>query len=178
MKMDQALKIAIYGAPLLVLLLWTGKLESQRRQGRRIEVPIVGVDPRDLISGHFVQFHLDLGADDPCKNPKSQAISDEKPVCVCWRSGDSVANIESVKFCQGEAPSCELLMRGQCEGLRFSAGIERFYIPEEDAKYLHTLPRGSHLVVRLTEDGRSFAEELRPEGLDYDGWIKKMKNQP
>jgi hypothetical protein len=176
MKMDQAFKIAIYGAPLLVLLAWTGRLESQRRQGKRLEVPIVGVDPRDLISGHFLQFHLDLGGNDPCQNPTSDATIDEKAVCVCWRSENGVAAVASINICQEqEATSCDHLMRGHCNGLRFTAGVERFYIPEEDAKYVPTLPPGSRLVVRLTKDGRSFAEELRPEGLAYDVWINKMR---
>lgn len=166
-------KYLIYALPVVGLLIWIGILEYDFRHARRIEVPIVGYDPRDLISGHYVEFRLDLGDQNPCKAVEQSP--DQSELCLCWQPGD-VAALAWALPCKSRSDSCEVLMRGTCSKQQFVGGIERFYIPENDTPYLQQLPSQSTLVVRVTKDGRSFADELKPARTPYKKWISKMKS--
>lgn len=45
--------------PVICLLLWGSFLEYDKNSGRKILVSIKGYDPRDLLSGHYVQYIID-----------------------------------------------------------------------------------------------------------------------
>lgn len=45
--------------PALFLLAWVGTIEIQRYQGREVVVRLMGYDPRDLLSGHYISYQID-----------------------------------------------------------------------------------------------------------------------
>lgn len=45
--------------PLLCLIVWAGHLEYQKQTGYIIKLPITGYDPRDLFSGHYINYQID-----------------------------------------------------------------------------------------------------------------------
>ncbi len=49
----------LFFVPFIALLLWTGWLYYARHNGTDIRVVITGYDPRDLLSGHFIQYTID-----------------------------------------------------------------------------------------------------------------------
>ena len=69
-----------------------------------------------------------------------------------------------------------LFIKGTCEGEGFAAGIERFYIPEEDSSYLEVLPPQSTIVLSVTSGGKALGKRLKPGGTDYDKWIHQQHN--
>lgn len=45
--------------PFVGLFLWTMWLYTQQATGKEIKVVIAGYDPRDLLSGHYIQYTID-----------------------------------------------------------------------------------------------------------------------
>ncbi len=172
MKSQGMLRIIAFGLPLLVFGLWVAQLEWQKSKAKRLEVAIEGYDPRDLISGHFLRYRLVLGGMDPCKSP---GLGRTDALCLCWTQEEVAARATWSGACDAVPASCSLKMRGQCGPFGFEAGIERAYIPEADAEFLKTVPPGSRVVLSLTKDGQSFVEELKPEGMAYQEWIRKKR---
>ena len=46
-------------SPFLILLSWTIKLHYQKETLPEVILPITGYDPRDLLSGHYIQYQID-----------------------------------------------------------------------------------------------------------------------
>ncbi len=51
--------IALVFLPIIALLFWVAMIEVQRGQGKEVVVRLRGYDPRDLLSGHYIQYWLD-----------------------------------------------------------------------------------------------------------------------
>lgn len=54
----------IFYTPLLVLLVWTAWLYGLQMTGEEVTVAIRGYDPRDLLSGHYIQYTIDWNRTD------------------------------------------------------------------------------------------------------------------
>ncbi|MBF0368860.1 MAG: GDYXXLXY domain-containing protein [Magnetococcales bacterium] len=122
--------------------------------GTEVTFAIQGFDPRDLLSGHYLIYRIDYQAEDPCQADNGQT-EHGSPVWLC---------IEPRAF-HLYAPSrerCPLTIPGRCEKRRFKAGLERFYIPEEEARPLDRLVRNSRgsLIVSVTPRGGAVVKEL------------------
>ena len=82
-----------------------------------------GYDPRSLLSGHFLTYRVLYPS-----QTKEICPTDFRPsVYVCLKT-------KGVSF--KKVPYCKPFIKGECVLGRFKAGIERFYIPEKDAKKL------------------------------------------
>lgn len=51
--------IGLVFLPIIALLVWIATIEVERHQGQKVIVRIRGYDPRDLLSGHYIQYSLD-----------------------------------------------------------------------------------------------------------------------
>lgn len=49
----------LFAIPFLCLLAWTLQLTWQRSHGQEVKVAVMGYDPRDLLSGHYIQYQID-----------------------------------------------------------------------------------------------------------------------
>lgn len=49
----------ILGLPILFLGMWGVSLKIQMNSGLEVRLPIRGYDPRDLLSGHYIQYQID-----------------------------------------------------------------------------------------------------------------------
>ena len=49
----------IFGLPILALAFWGAILRIQMNSGFELKLPITGYDPRDLLSGHYIQYQID-----------------------------------------------------------------------------------------------------------------------
>lgn len=45
--------------PFVCLVVWTLCLTWQRNHGTEVKVAVMGYDPRDLLSGHYIQYQID-----------------------------------------------------------------------------------------------------------------------
>jgi len=72
--------------PLICLMVWTVSLHIQRQSGQEVRVQITGYDPRDLLSGHYIQYQIDWEKTD-CSQFEGQVCPDTKYFCKKARWG-------------------------------------------------------------------------------------------
>jgi hypothetical protein len=173
MTRQQRLTLLCFLLPIAVLVIWTLRLHVQRAHGVVIEVPIKGYDPRDLLAGHYLRFHLDLGRQDPCLRPGEKPKADPAPRCLCLQGKG--LTIEWQGVCEEKPASCELYIQGRCDWSGFTAGVERFYIPEKDSQWIPRLPEGSRLLLSVQANGSALPIELKPAGKSYQEYIDEKR---
>lgn len=142
--------------PVIALLAWTVKLETSYQSGMEIQVKIKGYDPRDLLSGHYIRYLLDLGSVDLCDNQ----VSD--PTCVCLAPDtDNLTSVAlSVISCNASFNDCPVRLKGKCEGSRYLAGVERYSIPERLAPALQVLPINSRALLSVDREGNAQIKQI------------------
>ena len=69
-----------FALPLIILIGWTITLYAQRQSGQDVRVQITGYDPRDLLSGHYIQYRIDWKATD-CTQFENHICPDTKYFC-------------------------------------------------------------------------------------------------
>ena len=57
--MNKRVLITLFFIPLLMLATWAEWLYMQRATGVDVKVAVTGYDPRDLLSGHYIQYTID-----------------------------------------------------------------------------------------------------------------------
>lgn len=134
--------------PFLALILWTASVALTHSSGTSYRVRIVGYDPFDLISGHYIRFRYDFGAATIC------AKAEPKKSCVCLvPDAEGFLLASRTEDCSTAGAECPLFVRGECKDNGFLADAQRFYIPEEYAPVLVTLPPESSAEIKLDSSG-------------------------
>ena len=67
--MKKPLLLAVLFLPLVCLIGWTIFLTASRNQGKDVKVAVMGYDPRDLLSGHYIQYQIDWNRTDCSQFP-------------------------------------------------------------------------------------------------------------
>jgi uncharacterized membrane-anchored protein len=147
--------------PILCLFLLSIYKAIKVSIGKEIVIPITGYDPRDLLSGHYLIYRLDLNNENLCKDTeKNNTII---YLCLNQNIDNTVnsAKIPGYKVDQKRS-SCDAILKGKCMKNRFLAGVERFYIPEEYSKKLDKVIRDSKgkLVVSIDRNGNAVIKDL------------------
>ena len=62
--MNKKILALLLFAPLIALFAWTASLYVRQATGRDVIVAIQGYDPRDLLSGHYIQYTIDWNRTD------------------------------------------------------------------------------------------------------------------
>lgn len=167
--------------PLLAMLAWAANHAWRSAHGERVELRVQGYDPRDLLSGHFLQYMVDYGTEAaPCalgaspdgatpqlspEEPSSRELPNLEPQCVCLtRHADSSRHVAVWSKPCSDMPPCAVFVRGHCVGSRFEAGIERFYIPEGYQSQLAVVPDESSIVVSVSPDGDAHVLDFLVDG--------------
>lgn len=57
--MNKKLWILALAFPWICLVVWTLSLTVQRNRGTEVTVRVMGYDPRDLLSGHYIAYEID-----------------------------------------------------------------------------------------------------------------------
>lgn len=132
-------------APFAVLLCWILYHTFVVTHGASVELTIRGVDPRDLLSGHYLRYDIDY--------PRSFCGFDDvnRRVCVCFSDPTTVpATVGWSGDCVDKPRECGAYLAGYCRSNQdFDTGLERFYFPEGDVAKLATVPDGATIVVGL-----------------------------
>ncbi len=171
--MKQRSKALVIILPVLVMLGWVLMQERAVVTGTHVRLKIMGFDPRDLLSGHFLQFRIDYQNASVCPDNKYEASQ-----CVCLESPGGVvpARATWVGKCN-ERPACALWLKGSCDWRGFDAGIDRFYFPEEYSKQLVTVPPNSSVEVSIDGAGHGVIMNLFVEGQPLLDYLRKPRIQ-
>lgn len=161
----KSLLIASLALPMFALIANAVWHEWARHQGQAVTIPITGFDPRDLLSGHYLTYQLNYGAiNNDCKPEAAPAI-----MCLAPK-------IQLHVNTQAKPTDCELYIRGQCDDLgRFTANIERFYIPEEYATVLDRKVRNNQgaLVLGVDSQGKATIRDLLIDGKSWKAAVQE-----
>ncbi len=168
--------------PIVLLAGLTAWKQARVMIGTTVVIPISGFDPRDLLSGHYLTYRLDLssGGADVCQSPEPRDGSEEEVrVCVAAEHGLMTAarRVASWETPDAPGPDCAVLLRGRCEGGRLVTGMERFYVPEEHAAALDRAVRSRRgaVVVVGHRAGDLAVKDLLIEGKP---WRKAIQDLP
>lgn len=148
--------------PIIALLCLMLYKQNIINTGQVISLPIVGFDPRDLLSGHYLQYNVDYQAENSCDDDNDTAQLCLEPYRRFFNSSE-VQN------------GCQLYLTGSCRGGRFKSGLERFYIPEEYADQLDKLVQEARgeLVISVNSRGTAVIKYLLIDGVP---WMDKVQN--
>jgi uncharacterized membrane-anchored protein len=125
--------------------------------GTKVTLSIVGYDPRDLLSGHFITYTVDYKIPELCAN------QDNQEQCVCIQKDET--NYTLPTCTKRDRGSCKTFIKGNCKHGRLEAGIEKYYIPESKAKELDRIVRlgKSKIIVSVDPFGNARVTDLLPE---------------
>ncbi len=151
--------------PIVMLAASAARHHWQRTHGERIDLPIHGYDPRDLLSGHYLRYRVGYGVATCAQTPNLPTAG----VCLKPRRA----------FFTGATPprGCRLYLRGHCRRGRFEAGIERFYLPEANGVALEKRVRNHNAALRLavTPEGEATIIDLLIEGRSWHESIPRRQ---
>lgn len=171
-------------AALLVPVLVLGGISVlhawNQRNGLLWQVPITGYDPRDLLSGHYLQFSYDWNLLD---TGQTEFCQEE----ACGLCAENPAELNPLVTLQplAVAQQCPGYIAGTVNSygeFQINGNVElldRYYIPEAEATRLDTLlreqPDGAMQFVmhlRVNEAGTAFIDTLYLEGMPLEEWLR------
>lgn len=157
--------IAALVFPIASLLALAISKATVRVAGTEIILDITGYDPRDLLAGHYLIYNIDYGVSGLCQREEQNGT---QFICL------------DTRITSRRPPSdCRAFIKGICQGSRFVAGIERYYIPQEYALALERLvidKKGS-VVLSVMPNGTSQVKELRIEGQVWHEYLRTATSQ-
>lgn len=154
--------------PILAMAGWIG-YHYTMKGSPSVELEITGYDPRDLLSGHYLEYRVQYGEKGECKRVAQQAPN----LCMCFDK-NVPAKASWLGVCTYLPQDCHLFIKGQCKSGQFKAGIERFYFPERYTKDLSIVPDRARIKVRMAE-GRAQVFDLLIDGLPWRKALEKAK---
>jgi uncharacterized membrane-anchored protein len=167
--------------PVLGILTIVGKSEYEIRNGNEYRVEVTGFDPRDMLSGHYIDFRFkwDFDVEKSMKVSKSykhyDGVENEIELCVLKKA----EGLKVYLINKSASDVCDDRLKGQfykgeTRELSFNLGIERFYIPEEHAKAIETafLKSKSEVVFRVNNQGHAVLVNLYIDGKPWSQLIK------
>lgn len=143
--------------PIVSLLLLVGYKKYVLSIGKEVTLPISGYDPRDLLSGHYLIYRINYGVKGVCASTSSKS---KKSGYVC---------LKPKSFSYYWPDHCEIMIKGICNRSRFEAGIERYYVPEDEARKLEDLLRSNKasIVLSVLKNGKTQIKDLL---IDSTSW--------
>ena len=155
-----------FAFPIFCLIMATFLNEYQIRSGQSITLPIQGYDPRDLLSGHYLQYKILYGQVCPQKNNVTQTykpssrlknmFNTKQHSWLCLKPKKQIYNFKPA------LNKCSLFIKGWCFG-EFFGGGDRFYIPSAKAKQIERLfqtGKSKEVLLSVTKKGRIFAKDI------------------
>lgn len=154
--------------PVVALMAMVAQNSLARKSGIEVVLPIEGYDPRNLLSGHYVTYRV-LYSDDrtQCYGEDRKAIMCLNQVAGRWQ-GSLLNDSASATISR-----CHAHIVGRCQSGRFSAGIERFFIPEQFAMKLDKAVRAKQgeLILSVSPQGKPIIKDLRLNGLPWRDYV-------
>ena len=150
-------------APFVALLVWIFYTYNVRDNAVEVVLPIQGYDPRDLLSGHYIEYRIRVDNGHKCiSGIDTQMFTDEQGKLREWKRGDFAC--------------LELYVPGfkQSNWTR----PKRFYIPQEHAENLDALFRRRNdtsmrfeVVYAVPEKGEAIPKALLINGVEWQKYL-------
>ena len=125
--MNKKILAVIFIIPFISLIFWTMWLYTQQVTGTEIKVAVMGYDPRDLLSGHYIRYSIDWNRTDCTQFPNGVCPEDE--FCKDARWGRECRfYIPEKNARELESPACHnqfFVHQSISLACCFSAGIHR-----------------------------------------------------
>ncbi len=152
MIQSKRILIVAFVLPIVILFALTLYKRSVVSYGQQVTLPIEGYDPRDLLSGHYLIYRINYGIEGLCTGS-----SDNQTVHLC---------LEPRHFSFNQVNGCAKQIRGRCNGGRFEAGIEKYFVPEAEAKILEAKVQSNaaSIVLSIGPNGDAQVKDLLIEG--------------
>lgn len=188
MKNKIFIKISII-LPFLILLGCWFQMEYQLKKNTKYIVSITGYDPRDLLSGHYVQYQIKWNFD----KEKLEAFEYELrmrpkkndsyyiPAYLCMTKKDGI--LVYSPMLSKSSNLCLEIIRGQVNNSGFRSGQEfefkisnpRFYIPENDGAALEKLliKDNAQISFVINSNNDILVEDLLINGKPWKDAVKK-----
>ncbi|MFT3727243.1 MAG: GDYXXLXY domain-containing protein [Terricaulis sp.] len=187
MKLNTAPRIMIVAAACAIALVGVVLLEGAARGGgQEVLLPMQAVDPRDMLSGHYVQIALNQTLQPTEHCPDEQSGWDwvalrpigggAYAVAGGAHSRDQTEQIGPVSVkgsfsCMPPTPPGSDVPEGQSGNIRLEIGVDRFYINQAEAERIDQILRDSRggearafAIVSVGSDGQA-----RLKGVQIDG---------
>lgn len=141
------------GIPCFVLLVMAAYHQVLIMTAPEHEFEIEGYDPRDLLSGHYLQFRVKYPTDIKCEQPQ--------PASMCVSP--------SVRLMTGNNfEGCRQWINGICNYGIFSDNLTRFYIPADRAAVLEAaIQKGRATVKVAVSQGNAVIKDLLINGKSW-----------
>ena len=163
--------------PVACLALLTVYKAIRIYSGKRVIVPIMGFDPRDLLSGHYLTYKLDLDTD-ACHDYQNEG--DTVYICLTLNDSAEIEKSSSMTYLSDDWHEyCDAVIRGTCNRGSFSAGIQRFYSPEAESVFLESAVRdgSGSLVLSVDRNGKAAIKHLLINGWSSREAVQKEKRK-
>ena len=143
--------------PIVALAFLVGYKKYILSVGKEVTLPIVGYDPRDLLSGYYLTYQINYGVEGIC-TPQTKLQKKVGYICL-----------DPKMFTYHWPNKCHLMIKGVCDYSRFNAGIERYYVSKKDAKRLESLVRSNKasIVLSVLRNGETQVKDLLINGRSW-----------
>lgn len=163
-------KILLF-APIFVLLGWVLSVQSMISSGIKMELPVRGYDPRDILAGHYLSVEVDFDG-----FPSECQVKDDDNKSLRWKRRDAFFCASSGRIVLERTGGCDTFIKGHCWYNRFHSNISRFYVPEKMSRPLEKAVRNKEntpmLRVSIAEDGKAYPLDLILQGMPFKEWLK------
>lgn len=147
-------KILLY-VPVITLLLWLVSIQMALDTAERVVLPVEGYDPRDLLSGHYLQIRTRYPI-------RTDANASGQKLFFCF---------DNSRLFLKKPDRCKVFIAGENRYGRFSDGVDRFYVPEDKAEPLERLlregSRKAEIVLSVDRNGSAYATDLLFDGKSW-----------
>jgi uncharacterized membrane-anchored protein len=177
--MNKRYLIIALAFPILILAALIFYKQAKVMIGNEIILPITGFDPRDILSGHYLIYRVDYGIEN--KDLCSNYDNTNTDAYICLKKDNknpdaytSIINQYSYTA-ELEDPECFAVIKGKCKDGRFTAGIEKFFIPEGYANSLDRAVRNRQgkIVLSVTKGGSAAIKDLLIDGKSWKEYKDK-----
>lgn len=168
--------LCILSIPFLIMLGWVSLLQSEKINGTLVELAIKGYDPRDILAGQYLAIRTRY-------EPQVTCPYEEKKYNY-YRRENAYLCLDNYQAAVGRVPDgCRVFIEGYCRGGKdnfyFYDKIERFYIPEKQARDLEKAIRYAKnepkLLVSVTRRGKVYPIELTLNGKPWREWLEQQQ---
>ena len=161
--------IAVFVFPMLCLMGMAGFNEYYFKTSQTLVLPVEGYDPRDLFSGYSLMYRVKYGLD--CPDLKRTKKTSTKAY-ICFQPEKKITLSPPSK-------NCSLFIKGKCyKSGEFRADVDRYYIPENEAKQLEQLfvkASEKQVILSVTKKGRAFTKDVLIDGQSISSLTHRLE---
>ena len=141
--------------PIIALMGWVGMNSYRLKMSQELILPVEGHDPRDLLSGYYLRYRVIYGVKCP-KITKTRVTA-----YICFEPKKYITTVKPI--------DCTLFVKGRCFAGKngFQANVDRYYVPEKNAKKLtrfFTKSNDKSVVLSVTKAGNVLVKDILIDG--------------